>query len=90
MITPPDGAITLATSNFCEYEAFRIGDNVFTFQGHPEYTPYYMGYYLHNLAADQDPEITERALRSLETMQPQGPEVARWIIAMFRDYLKHK
>ena len=90
VITPPDGAITLATSDFCKYEAFRIGDNVFTFQGHPEYTSYYMGYYLHNLAADQDPEITERALHSLETMQPQGPKVARWIIAMFRDYLKHK
>ena len=83
MTLPPVDAITLATSDFCHHEAMRIGDHVFTFQGHPEYTPYYMKFYLDHLAADQDPVIREHALHSLEAMTPQGVDVARWLVAMF-------
>ena len=83
VVTPPDQAVTLATSDFCKFEALRIGYHVFTFQGHPEYTPYYMSFYLNNLASDQDPVIKEQALRSLEVMSPQGIEIAQWIITMF-------
>ena len=90
VITPPEGAITLATSDFCRYEALRIGNHVYTFQGHPEYTPYYMSYYLNNLAADQDPAIKERAMNSLEAMVPQGIEVALWIIAKYMEWLHSK
>lgn len=86
VITPPNGAITMATSDFCRYEALRIDSHVYTFQGHPEYKPYYMSYYLNNLAEDQDPAIRERALHSLEVMLPQGTEIARWIIARFIDW----
>ena len=90
VVTPPPGANTLATSDFCRYEGLRINDHVFTFQGHPEYTPYYMGYYLHNLAAEQDPLVVERALQSLELLSPQGTEVAKWIVEMFARYLENK
>ena len=87
VITPPGDAISLATSDFCRYEALRYGHHVFTFQGHPEYTPYYMGYYLNNLAADQDQDVVARALQSVEEMTPQGPAVARWLIEMFNRWL---
>ena len=87
VVTSPDEAVTMATSQFCRYEALRIGDHVFSFQGHPEYTPYYMGYYLNNLAANQDPAIKERALHSLAVSNHQGKDVAQWIIARFNDWL---
>ena len=83
VITLPRDAVTMATSDFCRHEAMRIGNHVFTFQGHPEYTPYYIRYYLNNLSDGQDPVIRERALLSLDSMTPQGVDVARWIAAMF-------
>lgn len=87
VITPPEGSVTLATSKFCRFEVLCYGQHVYTFQGHPEYTPYYMEYYLNNLSADQDPKIVEQALRSLQAMKPQGIEVARWILTMFKRWL---
>ena len=87
VVALPAGATTLATSDFCRYEACRIDDHVFTFQGHPEYTPYYMSYYLDHLAADQDPLVVKRAYSSLERMAAQGPEVAKWIINRFDTWL---
>ena len=83
VVTLPDCAVPLASSDFCQFEAFRIGDHVYTFQGHPEYTPYYMRFYLNNLASEQDPKIIEKAFRSLDIMTPQGIEIARWIIGLF-------
>jgi GMP synthase-like glutamine amidotransferase len=88
VITPPEGSVTLATSNFCQFEALRYGNHVYTFQGHPEYTPYYIEYYLNNLAADQDPKIVERARRSLQAMKPQGIAVARWVVTMYKRWLR--
>lgn len=79
----PECGVTMATSAFCRHEAMRIGDHVFTFQGHPEYTPYYMEYYLTHLADDQDQKIVAQALDSLRTMTHQGVDVARWIVTMF-------
>lgn len=90
VVYPPDEAITLATSDFCRYEALMIGHHVYTFQGHPEYTPYYIRYYLNNLAANQDPAIIKRALHSLEVMSPQGIEIGQWIIERFMEWLHDK
>lgn len=83
VVTLPNNAIPLATSEFCRYEALRYGQQVYTFQGHPEYTHYYMDYYLNNLADGQNPRIIERALESLQTMKHQGVEVARWLVERF-------
>ena len=87
VVTLPDGAIPLATSDFCRYEALRYGHQIVTFQGHPEYTPYYMDYYLHHLADGQSQDIINRALLSLQNLQHQGVEVARWIVMMFEKWL---
>ncbi len=36
VVRPPDGAIVLASSEFCPNAMLRIGDRILTFQGHPE------------------------------------------------------
>lgn len=36
VVTPPQGAVVLAGSEFCPNAMLRIGDRVLTFQGHPE------------------------------------------------------
>lgn len=87
VVSLPDGAIPLATSDFCRYEALRYGHQIYTFQGHPEYTPYYMDFYLHNLAAGQDPIVVEKALDSLQRHTHQGVQVAGWLIAMFKRWV---
>jgi len=83
----PDNANLLATSDFCEFEALRYGHHVYTFQGHPEYTPYYMDFYLKHLAAGQDPQVIDNALHSLSGYPHQGVDVAQWVIEMFNQYL---
>ena len=90
VVTLPDGATPLATSDFCRYEALRYGRHVYTFQGHPEYTPYYMRYYLTHLADDKDPDVVKRALHSLDTLSQQAVEVARWIVTMFERWMLNK
>ena len=41
VITPPAGARTLASSDFCAHAMLSVGDHVFTVQAHPEFTPAY-------------------------------------------------
>ncbi|RLA50452.1 MAG: GMP synthase [Gammaproteobacteria bacterium] len=38
----PPQAQLIASSNFCEYAAFKIDNRVLSFQGHPEFTPEYL------------------------------------------------
>lgn len=85
----PEGAITLATSDFCRYEALRVSNHVLTFQGHPEYTLSYMRFYYDNLAAEQDPIVVEQGRRSLVEMQPQGDAVARYVLHAFTQFCRN-
>ena len=86
VVEAPEESITLATSGFCRYEALRYSDHVFTFQGHPEYTPSYMRFYFDHLAAEQDAAVVERGRLSLIQMQPQGDDVARFVLHAFTQY----
>ena len=76
----PEGAIPLATSDFCHYEGFRIGHHILTFQGHPEFTVDYERHLILNHAEDEDDAVKRRALESLETMEPQGDVVAEFLL----------
>lgn len=76
----PEGAIRLATSDFCENEAFTLGDNIVTFQGHPEYVPEYARHLIINHAADEPALTKEKALDSIDRLTHQGHEVAEFII----------
>ena len=78
----PEGAIPLATSDFCRYEGFRIGHHILTFQGHPEFTVDYERHLILNHAEDEDDAVKRRALETLETMEPQGEVVARFLVSV--------
>lgn len=78
----PEGAIPLATSDFCRYEGFRIGHHILTFQGHPEFTVDYERHLILNHAEDEDDAVKRRALESLETMEHQGKRVVKFLLGM--------
>ena len=74
----PQGAELCATSNFCKNESFRIGKQVITFQGHPEFTVAYSRHLLLNCSDDLDESVKTAALLTLDHMVPQGAEAARF------------
>jgi GMP synthase-like glutamine amidotransferase len=76
----PQGATLCATSDFCKNESFRIGSQVVTFQGHPEFTVAYSRHLLTNCSDDVEPSVRDAALRSLDALVPQGAEAARFAI----------
>lgn len=76
----PQDAELCATSDFCVNESFRIGRQVVTFQGHPEFTVAYSRHLLTNCSDDMDPAIRTAALRSLDGPQPQGAFAARFAL----------
>ncbi len=79
----PTGAVVLASSSFCRYEAIRIGQNIFSFQGHPEYTPFYELHLLHNHAEQEATEVKERAMQTIREKQHEGLAVARFLLQAF-------
>ena len=81
----PDGAVRCATSDFCLNESFRIGHQVITFQGHPEFTVAYSRHLLLNHCDDIDQDVRGKALRSLDEMTPMGPAAARFALNMLNE-----
>ena len=80
VMTLPQDAVLCATSDFCHNESFRIGRQVVTFQGHPEFTVAYSRHLLTNFSDDVDEAVRHAALNSLDHFTPQGPEAARFAI----------
>ncbi len=78
----PEGAIPLATSDFCRYEGFRIGRHILTFQGHPEFTVDYERHLILNHAEDEDDTVKRRALETMEEMEHRGEVVARFLVSV--------
>lgn len=81
----PDGAVRCATSDFCLNESFRIGHQVITFQGHPEFTVAYSRHLLLNHCDDIDQDVRLKALRSLDQMTPMGPAAARFALNLLNE-----
>lgn len=76
----PQGATLCATSDFCRNESYRMGNQVITFQGHPEFTVAYSRHLLTNCSDDLDETVRLAALQSLDNLQPQGQEAARFAL----------
>jgi GMP synthase-like glutamine amidotransferase len=74
----PPHATCFARSVFCPVEGFYIDDKVLTFQGHPEYTPEYNRYLLLNHSAEEQKELTAKALSSLNR-KTDSLAAAKWI-----------
>jgi len=81
----PEGASILATSDFCRYEAFRIGNSVLAFQGHPEYTSDYEIHLLRNHAEDEDDSVKKKAVRSIQYHRHEGKKVAQYILSVLAE-----
>ena len=80
VVTLPQDAVLCATSDFCKNESFRIGRQVVTFQGHPEFTVAYSRHLLLNHCDDLDETVKQKALQSLDRLTPQGPAAARFAL----------
>ena len=76
----PRGATLCATSDFCRNESYRIGNQVITFQGHPEFTVAYSRHLLLNHCDDIDLSVRLDALKSFECLKPQGQNAARFAL----------
>ena len=76
----PEGAVPLATSDFCRYEGFRIGRHILTFQGHPEFTVDYEQHLILNHAENEDDAVKQRALETLRKMDHQGKTVVEFLL----------
>ena len=85
VITLPQGAELCATSDFCKNESFRIGHQVITFQGHPEFTVAYSRHLLTNCSEDIDEEVRIAALECLDRMTPQGLAAARFALNLLNE-----
>jgi len=67
VILPPEGAETIARSEFCEFAALRYGDKAISFQAHPEFTREYLLDLSEARRGSTLPgELTDAAIRSLE------------------------
>ena len=80
MLLPAEAEL-VATSDFCENEAFLIGDHILSFQGHPEYSMKYAQYVLESKTGAPS-EVVQQAKESLLKYTPQGLEVARWMLEL--------
>jgi len=85
VVSLPHDAILCATSDFCRIESYRIGHQVVTFQGHPEFTIAYSRHLLTNCSDDIEEAVRLAALRTLDNMTPQGTAAARYALDLLFD-----
>lgn len=76
----PQNAELCASSDFCKNESFKMGRQVVTFQGHPEFTVAYSRYLLLNCCDDVPLTVRQAALQTLDNLKPQGSEAARYAL----------
>lgn len=79
----PPGASRIATSEFCENEAYLIGNHVLCFQGHPEYTAPYEKHVL-DINPNASPEVLKRGYETTAQDNAMGKEAARWMLDLIR------
>jgi len=73
------GAEVLAGSEFCENAVVQVGDDILTFQGHPEFVPGYAREIMELREEGIGEEVYRKGMASLS--QPaEGERVGRWIL----------
>ncbi len=75
----PRGATLLAGSEFCPHAAYRLGNHILTFQGHPEFCKPYSKALMDYREEILGPEKYERGVASLASGVDRDI-IARWII----------
>ena len=79
VVSLPDGAELLASSHFCPYSMYCIGDHIFTMQGHPEFDREYSRALMNMREEVLGPETYTQGVSSLEKPLMRD-EVSRWIV----------
>ena len=78
----PPGAVLLANSSFEPHQAFRVGDNAWGVQFHPEFTNQIMKAYLEV----QAPELTEEGLDAAQLLAEVTPAPgASHVLSLFSE-----
>lgn len=75
----PENATLIASSEFCQYAAYHIDDQVLCFQGHPEFVHDYSRALLDLRQQHLGDEVYRQGLASLSS-QHQGETVAEWMM----------
>lgn len=84
VIEMPSNAKLISTSEFCPVESFRIGHDILTFQGHPEYVPEYALNLIERHSDDEPSSVRQSALRSINTMTDDGIVAARMMLDLVK------
>ena len=80
---PPPQATVFAQSAFCPVDGMMVGDNIITFQGHPEYVGEYAVHLIMNFADSEPLHVRREALRSIGAIRHDGDRVAAFIAQYF-------
>jgi GMP synthase-like glutamine amidotransferase len=75
----PENATVIASSPFCQFAAFHIGDQVLCFQGHPEFQHDYSRALLDLRRQNLGPAVYDAAIASLAN-EHHGATVAEWMM----------
>ena len=77
--TLPQNATVIASSEFCPFAAYHIGDQVLCFQGHPEFVHDYSRELLEILQTTLGEKVYTNGVASLER-DHHGVTVAEWMM----------
>lgn len=83
VVSLPHNATLVSQSDFCPIESFRIDKQVFTLQGHPEFTNAFIRHWINDCAQDEPTTVKENALESLDKMDNQGVVMAKGLLRFF-------
>jgi GMP synthase-like glutamine amidotransferase len=75
----PENAEVIASSEFCPFAAYHIGNQVLCFQGHPEFVSDYSRALLDLRQANLGEPLYAKAIASLDG-DHHGPAVAEWMM----------
>lgn len=84
VMTAPEGAEVIARNDHCEVAGMRIGDNILTFQGHPEFVPEYSREIMTFRREMIGDDRVAQGMASLDKLEHQGARVARWMLDFLR------
>lgn len=80
---PPDARV-VAENEHCEIAAFKVGEQLLAFQGHPEFIPEYSREIMEFRKALIGATRVTEGMASLENNTHEGERVARWMLDFVR------
>lgn len=79
----PHSAACVSGSECCAIDSFRVGRQVITLQGHPEFTTPFIRHWIEDCAPDEPERIKKNALASLAQGKNDGVRMAEFLLDFF-------